>query len=107
MATRNVYGPHDVLARPHHHDAGGFDLVDAGVGGVQQTAGGVETDITVEGGLKVSLERFCHAGSIRDWSAVDRDLVGVGRAANAVRAVSVVGTSRPQPAPRRATRGGR
>ena len=25
----------DVLARVHHHDSGGFDLIDAGVGGVE------------------------------------------------------------------------
>jgi len=66
MATGNVNGAQDVLAGPHHDHADGFDLVDAGVCGIQQTADGIETDITVEGGLQVSLERFCHAASIRD-----------------------------------------
>ena len=51
----------DVLARVHHYDSGGFDLIDAGVGGVEGAADGVEPHLSGDRGFEISL-KLTHGG---------------------------------------------
>ena len=65
-------GAQHVVAVADDHHPGRFDLIDAGVGGVQDATDPVEAHLAVDGRLQIALQAVAHGGSIslprRRWT---------------------------------------
>ncbi len=67
VPPRDPDGADDILARPHDHDAGRLDLVDAGIRRIQRTRDRIEADIPLDLVSELASKLIVQAANCTGW----------------------------------------